>query len=156
MDKLVDTLGDTLGDKLGDKLGDEHVEDLVELVIKLVADYDYKFNEHNDKLSYSQYIFDVAKCCGYSEFVTAYKDSTTADLYKMIMMQFENKHVQNVYVISSFATFSEKILIPKSDTLSIREFYNMHRDSMRPKYPMPCKLVYQLYYDDGTFHDHSL
>lgn len=103
---------------------------------------------------YAQYTFDVAKCCGYSEFVDVYKDAPTSHLYMSVCWQFENPNVTSIYLINELR--KEKFLIPYSNDITIRQLYNQHANFMKPIYDMPFPIVYKLYYDDGHSHgDHT-
>jgi len=50
----------------------------------------------------NQYIIELQKCCGYSEFMLVYKEQSLADLYKMISCHtsFPVENIRNVFIVS--------------------------------------------------------
>lgn len=121
-----------------------------------MEDLNSKYTEYQDKMFNSiknhQYIFQVTKCCDYSEWVTVFKKQTTADLYKNIGFQFYGLNLLTLYGIHKDT--NEKIIIPNDDT-NIKDFIIKNRDFFIPIYPIPYQIVYKIYYDDGTCHTHS-
>ena len=53
-----------------------------------VDQYNSKLNTYIISMTQRQYLFEITKCCEYSEFVPTYKTATLADLYKTVLNQF--------------------------------------------------------------------
>ena len=120
-----------------------------------MEEHNNAYIHHQQKLFNSiinnQLIFQVTKCCDYSEWVTVFKKQTTYDLYKNVSLQFSGLNPLSLYGIHKDT--NEKIIIPHDDT-NIKDFIIRHCDSFIPIYPIPYNVVYRIYYDDGTFHTH--
>ena len=54
---------------------------------------------------------------------------------------------------------NEKINIPITAEITIRDFLFSHNSGpvqiIKPVYPMPCKIVYRVYFDDGHTHGNT-
>lgn len=101
-----------------------------------------------------QYIFEINKCCEYTEWITVYKNMTINDLYNNLYTQFHspNKNKLFLYIINQNG---EKKLLKKSEEL-IKEYIRKNPDYFKPIYPVPYWIVYPLYLDDGSCHkEHS-
>ena len=101
-----------------------------------------------------QYIFEIKKCCEYTEWITVYKTMTINDLYKNLYTQFHspNNNKLFLYIMNENG---EKKLLQRSDQL-IREYIRTNQNYFKPIYPLPEWIVYPLYLDDGSCHkDHS-
>jgi hypothetical protein len=102
-----------------------------------------------------QYIFEIKKCCEYTEWITVYKNKTINDLYNNLYTQF---HIQNnnklfLYIMNEKG---EKKLLQNSDE-NLKEYIRTNPNYFKPIYPHPDWIVYPLYLDDGSCHkDHSL
>jgi hypothetical protein len=101
-----------------------------------------------------QFIFEIKKCCDYTEWITVYKSMTINDLYNNLYIQFHshNKNKLFLYIINENG---EKKLLQKSNEV-LREYIRNNQDYFKPIYPLPDWIVYPLYLDDGSCHeDHS-
>jgi hypothetical protein len=101
-----------------------------------------------------QYIFEIKKCCGYTEWITVYKDDTLEQLYKNVFIQFKtyNKNIIRLFLINQN---NEKIELENSN-ISLRNYIRNNPELFQPIYPIPCWIVYPIYLDDGSCHlDHS-
>ena len=120
----------------------------------LETEYKNKFNDFVNKFSNDKYIFEINKLCGYGEFLFINKRETLLDLYKAISIQFECKDIKELFFIN--ISTNEKIRIPVTNEITIYNFLFSHNSGpiarITPKYPMPCKVVYQIYFDDGHTH----
>uniref|UniRef100_A0A6C0HCQ0 Uncharacterized protein n=1 Tax=viral metagenome TaxID=1070528 RepID=A0A6C0HCQ0_9ZZZZ len=96
--------------------------------------------------SNSHYIFEVTKCCGYSEWVSVYKDAPLSRIYENINWQFSGLKPENLYVSNESG---EKMDILCDDSRSIRKLVSENSVFFRPIYPMPCSVVYRIYWDKG-------
>ena len=94
------------------------------------------------------YIFEIQKCCGYSEWISVYKKDTIKQLYNNLNIQFatNEKSIYKLYLINNEGN---KILVENNDMI-VSEFIK----NLNPIYPMPYWIVYKLYLDDGTSHTH--
>ena len=119
-----------------------------------VSEYNAKFDDLCNKIPNNKYIFEVTKLCGYGEFLLIYKKQTLLDLYKTVSMQSECKDIKELFFINSIT--NEKIRVPITNEITIWEFIfsknNGPNQAIKPIYPIPCKIVYRLYFDDGHTH----
>jgi len=121
-------------------------------------EYNAKFEDLCNKIPNNKYIFEVTKLCGYGEFLLVYKKQSLLDLYKTVSMQTECKDIKELFFMNSIT--NEKIRVPITNEITIWEFIfsknNGPNQAIKPIYPIPCKIVYRLYFDDGHTHgDHA-
>ena len=114
--------------------------------------YNDKISNFLSYISYKQYLFDVTKCCGYSEFIAIYKDYTLCELYKNISLHFEQP-INNLFVINKIT--DEKKQIPNNANITIRQFISSNSDFFKPEYPINANVVYKIYFDYGPCHTHT-
>jgi len=101
-----------------------------------------------------QYVFEIKKCCGYTEWITVYKDHTLEQLYKNVFIQFKTYN-ENIIRLFLMNQNNEKIELENSN-ISLRDYIRNNPELFQPIYPIPCWIVYQIYLDDGSCHlDHS-
>jgi len=105
-----------------------------------------------DSIRSNCYIFEVSKCCGYSEIVPAFKNSTCADLYRNIECQFDIKPENKIKVYATTRDASGNIILIKSlniqnDTTPIRNIILENQIFFKPIYPVPTSVVYKLTYE---------
>ena len=102
----------------------------------------------------NQYIIELQKCCGYSEFMLVYKEQSLADLYKMISCHtsFPVENIREVFILSY--TTGDKIHIPPINNMTIHAFIRecTNNRNIQPVYPLPDKVVYRIILDDGHRH----
>lgn len=114
----------------------------------------YKLQQFVDTIPNYKFIFEVTKLCGYGEFITVFKNQTLLDLYSTISYQFDNREIKELFFIND--TTGEKIKVPISSNIRIKDFISGHNVgpnlNIKPIYPIPCKIVYRLYFDDGHVH----
>jgi len=119
-----------------------------------MSDLNIEYNEHKNKFINStvnfQFIFQVTKCCEYSEWVSVYKKQTTSDLYKNIGFQFAGLSPLTLYGKNKD---DKKIILPNDDTI-ISDFLLQYPTFFIPIYPIPYQVIYRIYYDDGHNHEH--
>ena len=102
-----------------------------------------------------QYIFEIKKCCEYTEWITVYKNMTINDLYNNLYIQFHSQSNNKLFLYIMNEN-GEKKLLNRSDEL-LRDYIRNNQDYFKPIYPLPHWIVYSLYLDDGSCHkDHSL
>jgi hypothetical protein len=99
----------------------------------------------------TDYIFEVTKICGYSEFFFIHKDHTLLELYNQISLQFSCKDIKSLFLAIGVRRYN----IPITSMTSVRKFItdgladpNM-KNFLIPIYPLPAKVVYKIYLDDG-------
>lgn len=123
-----------------------------------VEDYNNKLNELVNLIPNYKYIFEVTKLCGHGQFITVYKKQTLLDLYKTISLQYECKDIKQLFFINN--TNNEQIKVPITDEITIRDFIFSHNAKsnqvIKPIYPIPCKIVYRIFFDDGHTHGNEL
>ena len=102
-----------------------------------------------------QYIFEIKKCCEYTEWITVYKNMTIDDLYNNLYIQFHSQSNNKLFLYIMNEN-GEKKLLKRSDEV-LKEYIRTNQDYFKPIYPLPDWIVYPLYLDDGTCHkDHTL
>jgi hypothetical protein len=120
----------------------------------LESEYNAKFEDLCNKIPNYQYIFEITKLCGYGEFFTIHKKQSLLDLYKMISLFYECKDIKELFFINNCT--NERIKIPITEKITIWQFIFNHNSGssqiIKPIYPVPCKIVYRLYFDDGHTH----
>jgi len=111
--------------------------------------YEEKMNEHLSSIRNLMYTFEITKCCGYSTFVTIYKDESLADLYKKVAYHFSSEVVE-LYFLSPLNVHNR---VPLSNTpvfKFVRDNIICNPVLLTPIYPIPCPIVYRLYLNDGN------
>ena len=120
----------------------------------LISEYDNKHDQYIKCIPNYKYIFEVTKLCGHGEFLTVYKNQTLLDLYKTISLQYECKNIKRLFFINK--STGEQIDVPVTEQITIKDFIlNLNSGSnsiISPIYPIPCKIVYKIYFDDGHTH----
>ena len=111
--------------------------------------YQEKLNEYTRNMFNIMFIFEVTKCCGYSTFITIYKNQSLIDLYSIIMNHFGIIEIKELYFIS---TEQQRINIPLSRQ-SVSEFVSSYvlcnPIRLAPIYPLPKPTIYRLILNDG-------
>jgi hypothetical protein len=106
------------------------------------------FKKYLDNVRNNSYMFEVSKCCGYSEIVPAFKNATCADLYRNVMCQFEIKQENKIIVFARDA--SNNTMVVQNDATPIRNFILKNAFFFKPIYPLPTSVVYKLAYKFET------
>jgi hypothetical protein len=111
-----------------------------------------KLSQFIKQIGNTQFIIELQKCCGYSEFILVYKQQSLADLYKIISCHTtcSMEHIRDLFILSS----GEKIHIPPSNNITINAFIHeqVNNRTIVPVYPLPDKVVYRIIFDDGHRH----
>jgi len=119
----------------------------------LIDDYNLKFEQFCNSIPNNKYMFEISKLCGYGEFITIFKKQPLLDLYNTISLQF-NREIIEIFFLNSIT--NEKIKIPITTNMTIQNFISTLNSGpeliIKPIYPVPCKVVYKIYYDDGHTH----
>jgi hypothetical protein len=123
-------------------------------VLDLQNEYNTKFELLSNRISNYQYIFEITKLCGHGEFLTIHKKQTLLDLYKIVSLFYECKDIKQLFFINNCT--NERIKIPITEEITISQFISSHNSDsnliIKPIYPVPCKIVYRIYFDDGHTH----
>jgi len=116
--------------------------------------YQDKLAKYIESIQNFMYTFEITKCCGYSTFVTIYKDETLIDLYAKITLQFGGMQIKELYFFSE--TGEKHFISPcyKRVYEFVKENVVCKPRRLVPHYPVPNPIVYKLHVDDGSDHDH--
>ena len=120
-----------------------------------VDQYNSKLNTYITSMTQRQYLFEITKCCEYSEFVPTYKTNTLADLYKTVLNQFCHTGESPCELFTRQNNIVDRFVIPNDPAILLREFINANPLFFVPIYPLPAKVVYRVYFDDGHIHTHD-
>ena len=113
-------------------------------------EYTDKINNLINTIHQNKYLFEVSKCCGWGYFQTFYKSYTLEDLYRNILLETGLENIICLYVLNN----NEKIAIPRDANIKLCDYINNNTFLFIPIYPLPSKVVYRIYIDDG--HNHSM
>jgi hypothetical protein len=108
------------------------------------------FKKYLDNVRNNSYIFEVSKCCGYSEIVPTFKNATCADLYRNVMCQFDINVENKIKVYATITESSKNILVIQNDKTPIRNIILENASFFKPIYPLPTTVVYNLVYKFET------
>jgi predicted nucleic-acid-binding Zn-ribbon protein len=101
-------------------------------------------------ISYSRYIIQLTKCCGYSEFIILYKEMSLQDIYKTVCFHYGISNQENTSTIQLYVVDKDIILnIPNDSNTTLYQFISSHSSFFVPVYPLPTPLVYTIFCDDG-------
>ena len=121
-----------------------------------VDQYNSKLNTYITSMTQRQYLFEITKCCEYSEFVPTYKTATLADLYKTVLNQFCHTGETPVELYTRQNNIVDRLVIPNDPAILLRDFINVHQLFFVPIYPLPnTTVVYRVYFNDGHIHTHN-
>jgi hypothetical protein len=125
--------------------------------MNIEQEYEAKLSDYVSRLTNQHIILELTKLCGYGCFIPINKKSTLIELYNSVSLLFE-REVLELFFINSET--NEKIKVPISGNTSVQDFIFTHNSGsnykIRPIYPIPCKVVYRLYFDDGHTHGDQL
>ena len=123
----------------------------------MTPDTHISIDKFNDKLEQyvrtmqnNCYLFEVFKCCGYSEIVPVYKKATCADLYKNIVYQLQLDSPMTIYLtaIDSSGNVIRENFSLQNNSQSVKDFIS--ENNFTPMYPLPVGVVYKLMYECET------
>ena len=118
--------------------------------------YNSKLNTYISSMTQRQYLFEITKCCEYSEFVPTYKTNTLADLYKIVLNQFCHTGESPCELYIRQNNIVDRLVIPNDPAIGLRDFINTNPLFFEPIYPLPdTTVVYRVYFDDGHMHMHT-
>jgi len=117
--------------------------------------YQEKLEEYLVSVHNLMYTFEITKCCGYSSFITIYKDEPLSNLYSKVSYHFGDAEIAELYFINSN---KEKITVP----LCNKPIFKWVKDNVTcrpplftPLYSLPNPVVYRLFMDDGYHCQHG-
>jgi len=121
---------------------------------QLIETYNEKINNHFNSIINRKYLFEITKCCGFSEIVSIYKDVTTlSDLYKSVRSHFcHHNEFLELYILINDGV---KIIIPNDENIILREYLINNQNLFIPLYPLTASVVYRIHFDDGHVHTHD-
>ena len=108
------------------------------------------FKKYVDSVRSNCYMFEVSKCCGYSEIVPIFKYATCADLYRNIIHQFDINPENKIKVHATTTDSSKNIMYIQNDNTPIRNIIVENSNFFKPIYPLPTSVVYKLVYKFET------
>ena len=111
--------------------------------------YQDKYDEYMRNICNLMFTFEVTKCCGYSTFVTVYKNQTLLELYSNIIKHFGNIEIKHLYFVSPE---KERITVPISTQLVsdfVRTNVICNPIKLVPIYDLPKPVIYRIFLDDG-------
>ena len=115
--------------------------------------YQDKLDAHIRNMNDLMFTFEVTKCCGYSTFITIYKEKTLLDLYEQVIDHFQILEIKELFF---YAPSGERIKIPISkQTVNqfVKSYITGNSINLVPIYPLPRPIVYRLYLEYGDCHD---
>lgn len=124
--------------------------------MNIEQEYEAKLTDFVNGLTNQNHIFEITKLCGYGCFMPINKNNSLLDLYNSVSLLYEREIIELFFVNN---VTNEKIKVPISSHVRIHDFIFQYNSGsnlvIKPIYPVPCKIVYRLYYDDGHTHgDH--
>ena len=114
--------------------------------------YQDRLDEHIRDMTNVMFTFEITKACGYSTFVTVYKENTLIDLYIKVIEHFTLNDLKELFF---YSPTSERIRIPLSKQ-TISEFIKKHTNGLNnsvnlvPIYALPRPVIYRLYLHEGS------
>lgn len=115
-----------------------------------------RLDEYINNMARLMFTFEITKCCGYSTFITIYKEKTLLNLYEQVIDHFQISEIKELFF---YAPSGERIRIPISKQTVyqfVQAYINGNSVKLEPIYPLPRPVVYRLYLDDGCTHIHHM
>ena len=107
--------------------------------------YQTKLYEHIHNMTHLMYTFEVTKRCGYSTFITIYREETLIDMYAKVIDHFSLNDLMELFF---YTPSGERIRVPLCKQ-SVGEFVQTNTstnvNNLVPVYPFPRPVVYRLY-----------
>lgn len=118
---------------------------LFTFVMSVEKTYDEYLKEYIMSMDNTFLLFKINKCCQYSQLLPVYRKGTLADLHHSVYHHF-GFSVSDIYVLKGE---NEKVMILNDDTVLIRDFLKEHSSSFNPVFPVPARVVYNIYFGEG-------
>jgi len=106
--------------------------------------YQAQLTRHVNGLTNNKYLFELQKCCGYSELMPIFKESSLAELHAMAYHQFTMQG-QTLYVMDGCGN---SLSIPNSP-IPVRQFLMENLRFFTPIYALPDPVVYKIHMYNG-------
>ena len=116
--------------------------------------------EHWNNVLSSQYIFEITKCCGYSTFITVFKNRNMYEIFRCFEDTFQiyknnynstgynsTGYEYNLYVVHRET--NEHMFLPRTLDMPIKVYIQENIPYFTPIYPVPATVIYRIYIDDG-------
>jgi hypothetical protein len=117
-----------------------------------IQEYNNKLNEYLQSIVNNQFIFELTKCCGYSEFLPIFSCCKLTELYTNVNYKL-NRQQANIKLFAINTSTNEKLEIPNDNNIYIKDFIKSFNHYFTPIYPVPAKVVYKIYFDSGCCHN---
>jgi hypothetical protein len=114
-------------------------------------EYDNKLNGYIKSIINTQIMFELTKCCGYSEFLPIFSSCKLSELYTNVKYKLERQQDIKLFAINT--STNEKLEITNDSNVYIKDFIKSFNSFFTPLYPVPAKVVYKIYYDSGCCHN---
>ena len=122
--------------QLPNQLPDRYIDNMNTLVILI----------NNNK-----YLFEMTKCCGYGFILPIYKMHTLNEFYHIMDLELSHLTITRIYLEN---LNGEQIEFPRNE-MTMYDFINENNAWFTPIYPLPSKVVYKVFFDDGHHHNHD-
>ena len=118
-----------------------------------IDQYNRKLQQYLDSVTNDRIIVELTKCCGYSQFQTYSNKYTLAEFYQNVAYEWLTATKLDMFVLDGSG---KRLDIPKYiNSTTLREFIANNRQFFIPIYPVPAKVVYRIYLDDGHTHEND-
>lgn len=121
--------------------------------IKLINNYMTQMELYVSRVTNRNYWIELTKCCGYGEILAFYRDYTLSEFYVAVKQQMVCPDNTVLYILDDQGS---RMIIPDDPTITLSQFIRQHIDLFQPIYPLPAKVVYRIYLDDGHIHECSI
>lgn len=105
-----------------------------------------KLDEYIRNMTNLMYTFEVTKSCGYSTFITIYKEETLVDLYAKVIDHFILADLKELFF---YSPSGERIRVPLSKQ-NVSNFVSLNKlgnaNNLVPIYSLPRPVIYRLYF----------
>ena len=105
-----------------------------------------KLDKFIKQIPNAKFIIEITNCCGYSEFITIYKNQTLKDLYNNVSLEMQSK-IDLLYVID--INTNKKVVLENTNDVIIRNYIQNNANLFTPIYHLPDPVVYRVYYGDS-------
>ena len=107
-----------------------------------LEEFKIKNDEYLQTSSARQYVFEITKQGGYSEWFSIFKDKSLSELYDDISYQFQ----EGSSILFVTNTNNTEFIIPYDKNTTCREFIVNNPSFFISVYPLPAFAVYKIYY----------
>lgn len=108
--------------------------------------YEKNIENYVKNIPNHSYMFEVTKCCGYSQFVSVYKYGSLSLLFDSISYVFGNKDPISIFVYNIES--GDYLEVPNTNDIILKQFILDNQQLFKPIYPLPHQVVYKIFYED--------